>query len=49
VLGGGGTLRWQEREYALTRGDVWLVPAGASYHHFTPAGELLLVNMLWRP
>jgi len=49
VLAGGGTLRWQEREYALARGDVWLVPASASYHHFTPAGELLLVNMLWRP
>lgn len=50
VLGGGGILRWQEREYALARGDVWLVPAGASYHHLVPVGgELLLVNMLWRP
>jgi len=50
VLAGAGTLRWQEREYALTPGDVWLVPASASYHHFAPAGgELLLVNMLWRP
>jgi len=50
VLGGTGTLRWQEREFPLASGDVWLVPADASYHHFVPAsGELLLVNMLWRP
>jgi quercetin dioxygenase-like cupin family protein len=50
VSEGAGTLRWNEQEFTLTPGDVWLVPASAGYHHFTPTdGELLLVNMLHRP
>jgi len=50
VLGGEGTLRWRESEWTLAHGDVWLVPAACGYHHFEPrAGELLLLNTLYRP
>ena len=34
----------------LERGDVWLVPAAAGYHHLEPTyGPLTLVQSLWRP
>jgi mannose-6-phosphate isomerase len=50
VIEGRGRLRWQEREWELAPGDVWLVPAACGYHHVEPAGgELLLVEMTYRP
>lgn len=49
VIEGRGTLRHGDLEWALNPGDVWLVPASCGYHHFEPAGELLLVNELRRP
>lgn len=48
VLEGGATLRWSGRDYALERGDVWLLPASVGEHDVVPAGEVLLVNMFWR-
>jgi mannose-6-phosphate isomerase class I len=45
VLEGGGALRWRERTYALTRGDVWLIPACVGEHALEPHGALLVVNL----
>jgi mannose-6-phosphate isomerase len=49
VIEGRGRLRWGDAERELAPGDVWLVPASSDYHHFEPAGELLLVHALYRP
>jgi mannose-6-phosphate isomerase-like protein (cupin superfamily) len=50
VLAGRGHLRFGEELRALAPGDVWLVPASTSYHHFEPeGGELVLLHTLYRP